>query len=705
MANFNAHPTAGHFSFSMNLLFPAASGYVYGSHSYTGTSPSTPSRFEFRWDGIPLIDPVTHETWYYGPLYVRFNGSGFTFDGAGNPTGGTCTSVLVYDFDHTTVWYTLSGISIPLAQVLTFDDSDIAALFTGNDSIVGGPSDEILPDAGGGIDHISGGGGYDAIGGIDRSGSTEDETVSIANPAVLQTMSDGTTIVGIEEIEITTGSGNDTLTGNNSSDWLIAGEGNNTLSGGDGSDYLVTGAGHDTIDGGGGDDEIHAGLGVNHIDGGADGEYGDAAWIDERDSTSDEVITFVDPLIVQTFADGGTVVNVERVVQWYSGSGNDTLTGGALANHIYAGAGNDTVNGHTGNDWIEGGDGDDMLVGGTLDDPNDLDVLIGGNGNDTMDGGYGYDVAFGQDGNDTVHSRDHQSQFYFDGGAGTDLAIIDRTSATANLTLSLPGQIFHDEAELPGDYALQDLLSVERLEFTGGSGNDTVTGGALADIILGGGGIDTIDGGAGGDAMTGGDGSDIYYVDNVGDVVTEATVNIAIGGTDRVIASITYTLPVNVESLTMVGTGPIVGNGNASNNFMSGNAQANTLRAWGGNDVFYGNLGNDWISGGLGQDYFVFNTAPGPNNRDGITDFSHVDDTIRLENAIFTGLGLTTGTLAAAQFHTGAAAHDADDRIIYNSANGQILYDADGLDGAAAVLFATLTNKPQDIDRTDFVII
>lgn len=248
----------------------------------------------------------------------------------------------------------------------------------------------------------------------------------------------------------------------------------------------------------------------------------------------------------------------------------------------------------------------------------------------------------------------------------------------------------------------------------GNDGDDTLTGRTTDDFISGGNGtdslfglsgLDTLDGGTGADSMTGGDGSDIYYVDDIGDVVTETTANVAIGGTDRVIASITYTLPVNVENLTMVGTGNIIGNGNGSNNFMSGNAQGNTLRAWGGNDVFLPGLGNDWISGGLGQDYFVFNTALGPNNRDGITDFVHIDDTIRLENAIFTGLGVATGTLSAAQFHTGTAAADALDRIIYNPANGQILYDADGLGGVAAVLFATLTNKPQDIDRTDFIII
>jgi len=34
---------------------------------------------------------------------------------------------------------------------------------------------------------------------------------------------------------------------------------------------------------------------------------------------------------------------------------------------------------------------------------------------------------------------------------------------------------------------------------------------------------------------------------------------------------------------------------------------------------------------------------------------------------------------------------DGDDRIVYNAATGQIFYDADGISGAAQVLFATVT--------------
>ena len=64
-------------------------------------------------------------------------------------------------------------------------------------------------------------------------------------------------------------------------------------------------------------------------------------------------------------------------------------------------------------------------------------------------------------------------------------------------------------------------------------------------------------------------------------------------------------------------------------------------------------------------------------------------DTIQLENLIFKALGTTTGTLSANKFFKGAAAHDADDRIIYNSATGALIYDANGNVAGGVVQFAT----------------
>ena len=69
-----------------------------------------------------------------------------------------------------------------------------------------------------------------------------------------------------------------------------------------------------------------------------------------------------------------------------------------------------------------------------------------------------------------------------------------------------------------------------------------------------------------------------------------------------------------------------------------------------------------------------------------------------LDNDVFTTLaGL--GTLKANAFWqrsgSGAAntlAHDADDRIVFNTTTKGLYYDADGVGGAASIQFATLDN-------------
>jgi len=154
------------------------------------------------------------------------------------------------------------------------------------------------------------------------------------------------------------------------------------------------------------------------------------------------------------------------------------------------------------------------------------------------------------------------------------------------------------------------------------------------------------------------------------------------------------------------------GFGNAGNNTIVGNGAANTLVGFGGNDTLFGGAGADRLSGGVGidietggagKDSFLFNAPLDAANRDYIKDFSHADDTMQLENAIFTKLG-ATGTLNADFFHVGTAAADANDYIVYNHGTGGLFYDADGNGGGAAICFAVLTTKPV-IAADDFLVI
>jgi hypothetical protein len=48
--------------------------------------------------------------------------------------------------------------------------------------------------------------------------------------------------------------------------------------------------------------------------------------------------------------------------------------------------------------------------------------------------------------------------------------------------------------------------------------------------------------------------------------------------------------------------------------------------------------------------------------------------------------------------------HDANDRVVYNTTNGNLYYDADGSGAGAAQLIATLQGAPGFTDTDVFVI-
>ena len=108
-----------------------------------------------------------------------------------------------------------------------------------------------------------------------------------------------------------------------------------------------------------------------------------------------------------------------------------------------------------------------------------------------------------------------------------------------------------------------------------------------------------------------------------------------------------------------------------------------------------GGDGNDYLTGGGGQDAFQFDTLlDAASNLDAILDFNVDDDVIYLYAGVFTELGdveVLPELLPAEAFVIGAAAQEADDRIIYDSNTGALFYDGDGVGGAAAIQFAVLT--------------
>ena len=240
------------------------------------------------------------------------------------------------------------------------------------------------------------------------------------------------------------------------------------------------------------------------------------------------------------------------------------------------------------------------------------------------------------------------------------------------------------------------------IAIAGTAGNDILQGTQFADAMTGAAGNDTFNGGAGNDSMAGGGGNDTYLVENAGDTYTEA----AGAGTDLVISYVAaHTLGANVENLQLAGPAT-TGTGNSLNNAITGSGANNTMNGSSGNDTLNGATGSDTLSGGAGADSFVFSTAlNATTNVDIVTDFNVTDDSIRLENAIFTQFA-ATGAIPAGTFVSGAGAValDGNDFLIYNTTNGNLSYDADGIGAGAQVVFASLTGIPA-LTSADFVII
>lgn len=173
---------------------------------------------------------------------------------------------------------------------------------------------------------------------------------------------------------------------------------------------------------------------------------------------------------------------------------------------------------------------------------------------------------------------------------------------------------------------------------TGGRGDDTLSGLAGNDSLNGGEGHDLLDGGTGIDQMAGGIGNDTYVVESFFDGVTEA----ANEGTDTVqSALLAYTLGANIENLTLTGTGPSAGIGNALNNVLTGNSGANLLDGKGGTDQ---------MAGGAGDDLYVVDHAgdtvveqAGEGTLDSVTSSVSYSLSANVENLVLTGSAAISG--------------------------------------------------------------
>jgi Ca2+-binding RTX toxin-like protein len=583
----------------------------------------------------------------------------------------------------------------------------------------------------------------------------------VASPVILTTGADlytgttnGDTILAL--------AGADTVNGGAGNDVIEAGDDNDTVNGDAGDDTVTGGRGNDAINGGLGTDtavytghrawylvSTDANTGVTTVtDTRVGGDGTDSLTAVERLRFADTTLSL--PVILTAAADTYTGTATDDVV--YALAGNDTINGGAGNDSLYGAAGNDSLDGGAGADVLVGGIGDDTLV---IDNVADVVVENAGEGTDTvrssvtvaaladnvenlvltgsaaldgagnalnnvLTGNTGNNVLTGGQGNDTIN-----------GGTGNDTAVFSGNRAGYNIVVNVAAA----NITVTGADGVDTLTSIENFLFDDGlisapillsvngdtwngtalddevyglGGSDTLNGNDGADRLTGNAGNDSLNGGAGDDVLWGGAGDDILNggAGNDTAVYSDATsaVSVSLATTNR-----QQTGGAGRDTLSsienLVGSSfndTLTGDGNA--NTLQGGAGNDSLNGGAGNDVLAGGLGNDTLVGGTGLDVFLFDTAPnGTTNRDTVNGFVVVDDTIQLSQAVFSALDL--GVLDPAAFRAGTAAVDADDRIIFNAANGALFYDADGVGGAAAVQFATLSNITGVVSAADFVVV
>ncbi len=389
--------------------------------------------------------------------------------------------------------------------------------FAYNDAIYTGSGNDSINVGKGGADYVDGGVGID-LGIFDWSASTTDIFNPNGNAAYYDDYSDSegrsVNFDNIERFNMTGGSGNDDL----------AGDVNN--------DTLLGGAGRDTLNGGRGADTINGNDGVD-------------LWkADYSSSTVAIKVTLVTTELneVNSGITGAVVKNIERL-EFTSGSGNDSISAGTFAfnDSIYTNGGDDSINvGKGGSDYVDGGAGTDLGIfnwsasttdisnpngnAAYYDDYSDSEGryvnfdnverfdLTGGLGNDYLAGAGFIDKLFGGAGRDTLEGASGSDNI--NGGGGVDLWKADYSASSASIKVTLNSSLTTNEV-LAGIKGAK-VFSVERLEFTAGSGNDSISAGTLAnnDWISSGSGDDTINVGTGGsDYVNGGDGLDLGLFD------------------------------------------------------------------------------------------------------------------------------------------------------------------------------------------------
>lgn len=237
----------------------------------------------------------------------------------------------------------------------------------------------------------------------------------------------------------------------------------------------------------------------------------------------------------------------------------------------------------------------DELIGTPQDDvltgDNGRDSIIGLSGNDLLRGQGGNDTIMGDAGNDTIIGG--AGADILDGGADEDVLQYVGSSAGVSIDLNIDGSGFQHASggDAEGD-VISNFEHVYGTDFAdtiiGDAGRNILFGYGGDDVIFGGAGDDVIRGGLGADTMDGGDGIDwLRYVESPAGVTVDLNVALQVSAGDA--AGDVISGFENVQ-------------GSDFGDVIYGDANANYILGFGGDDVISGGAGRDTIRGGEGAD-------------------------------------------------------------------------------------------------------
>jgi Ca2+-binding RTX toxin-like protein len=420
--------------------------------------------------------------------------------------------------------------------------------------------------------------------------------------------------------------GDDVIAGGNDDDTLYGGGGKDTEYGDSGLDKVYGNDDNDTLYGGTGNDIIEGNNGADDAFGGADSDavIGGTRKAGEPD-TGDHLFgdTGTDLLI----GDNGNGDAAAGTGGPFDLAGTNAGAGGP--DLVFGGDADDRAFGGLAHDEIAGGLGDDYAEGNNADD-----VIHGDDGEDRVVGGSA-EIASTVDGHDVGRPDTGDSLF---GDGGPDLIAGD------NAVLSLVDGAAASPVTLGRQFAKAHKLTLLDLGYAptaGTSGNDTISGGDLADVLSGQGGTDTIagdggddyaEGGPDHDTITGNDGQD----DLVGGSATEespgvgqpdvgdsihgnANQDVVLGDNGRLVRFGTpsrLTLERGMAGRAIVlddlgltphanSSGGDEVDGDDAADVILGQGAADRLKGNAADDYLEGNQGVDWIEGDSGNDDLV----------------------------------------------------------------------------------------------------